>query len=321
MRTYRNDKYGFELLIPDKWASPQYLQKQNSVAFDCGIRETFNIQISPLEKEESLDVVEAQFREYAQRHGYIHVQIDKIIVQNKEHLMARYYMLRGIWYKKYLIVVNLIEYQLTAACYDQLTFQESENKWDSIARSFYLLQPPQDKDDNAQQLVSDQKFYLVKPGSPPIGGHQETLNALWHQCLGVECANQKDGDRRKNFEEAFVHLREAERVLIREAHPEEWAGLQVDIGETYRKYSHICDRNKNIALALFHYQQALEVATRGNAPDIWAAAHNNLGIVYASGDNRNHEDYIEKAIYHCEQALNVYERKSSRTIGRWYTIT
>jgi tetratricopeptide (TPR) repeat protein len=309
MRTYRNEKNGFELHIPEKWSCPEYRQGEKSVVFDCGIRETFNIQISPLEKEESLDEVEQKFREYTKKQGFINLQIGRITVQNKEHLMARYYMLRGIWYKKYLIVFNLIEYQLTAACYDQLTFQESENKWDSIARSFHLLQPLQDKYDNARQLDSDQKFYLIKPGSPPIEGNPGPLNALWHQCLGVECANRKDGDRRKNFEEAFAHLQEAERGLTKESHPIEWAGVQVDIGETYRKYSHICDLDKNLAHAKFHYQQALEVVTRENAPEIWAAAHNNLGIVYASGENRKHEDNIEKAIYHCEQALIVYDRK------------
>jgi hypothetical protein len=139
MRTYRNEKHGFELHIPEKWSCPEYRQGDKSVVFDCGIRETFNIQISPLEKEESLDEVEQKFREYAKKQGFINLQISRITVQNKEHLMARYYMLRGIWYKKYLIVFNHIEYQLTAACYDQLTFQESENKWDAPLRVPFIF--------------------------------------------------------------------------------------------------------------------------------------------------------------------------------------
>jgi tetratricopeptide (TPR) repeat protein len=143
-KTYQNTKLGIEIDVPENWLIPggEAIKTQfgDAIIFYCGLDENFNIEIGR-SFSESLEHIEREFRRYAQSRKYTTIEFGRIFVGNKEHVHARYRMGTEDWAKKYLIVFGEIEYDMTANCFDQQSFVEREQIWDSIVRSFRVIAP------------------------------------------------------------------------------------------------------------------------------------------------------------------------------------
>jgi tetratricopeptide (TPR) repeat protein len=302
MKTYQNKRFGFEIDVPEEWSLPSGGASntpfgESSIIFGCGSSEAFNLQIGPINPEPPLDQTENEFRRYVEDNGHISLALDRLTVEGKEHVWARYYMWNGIWTKKYRIVLSGTEYAFTATCFDQKILIQREKVWDTVVASFRLLIPANE---------------VIKPKRELSESKSETDNrykwAVLQMFQAVSYVTRKGGERAENLGHAIHRYQQALEVFTRQAYPKDWASAQNDLGEAYRNLSILRDRAENLEQAIFHYQQALEVGTRQDYPELWAAIHNNLGIAYANGVDGDQAENLEQAILHCQQALEVYTR-------------
>ncbi|AFY79937.1 CHAT domain-containing protein [Oscillatoria acuminata] len=115
------------------------------------------------------------------------------------------------------------------------------------------------------------------------------------------------GNRADNLEIAIASYQSVLKVFTREVYPEDWAGVQNNLGITY--YNRIReDRGQNIEKSILCYQAALDVFTRPAFPLKWAMAQNNLGEAYLFQVKGDRSENIEKAITYYEYALEVCTR-------------
>ena len=115
MKTYCNEKLGFEIDVPDEWPSPQTLGP-DALLFDRAPMERFNFVIGLLLPERLQEYTEFEFRTYIQKQGFTDLDFGRIAVGGKDHVWARYRMRDGTWTKKYMIVFAGIEFAITASC-------------------------------------------------------------------------------------------------------------------------------------------------------------------------------------------------------------
>lgn len=161
MKTYRNEKHGFEIDMPEEWSPVPAVAfgllsrlsgtTKGGVSKDCFqygcYEEAFNFEIGPLFPEPLLSDTEREFTLYAQNRGFKGLEFGRIMVGGKEHVCAHYYIddkMGRRWNKKYMIVFGGIEYTITGTCNDPQWFVKREKDWDTIVRTFHLLAPVDD---------------------------------------------------------------------------------------------------------------------------------------------------------------------------------
>ncbi|MBK1989689.1 CHAT domain-containing protein [Sphaerospermopsis aphanizomenoides BCCUSP55] len=113
------------------------------------------------------------------------------------------------------------------------------------------------------------------------------------------------GDRGINIEITISGYEVANIFLTRENDPENWAGLQNNLGTAYgdRIYGNRAD---NIDKAISCYELALQFHTNETYPEQWAKLQNNLGTAYNQRINGNRADNIEMSILAYKKALSFY---------------
>ena len=194
MKTYLNEQLGFKIDIPDQWSfEPGYQShpapgKNHSFIFRCRSGEAFNIQVKPLTLEPELNQIEDEFKSFAQERGYTSLGLGRLVVAGKEHVWARYYMGYGHWSKKYIFILNNIEYSFTAACLDEKSLLEMEQAWDQTVNSFRLLmsvnkitQPKSEKSEQkigiaAKQVSESENMESQAPVKSKPAGTKTYLN-------------------------------------------------------------------------------------------------------------------------------------------------
>ena len=80
------------------------------------------------------------------------------------------------------------------------------------------------------------------------------------------------------LEESENAFKRALAVLVREKFPEEWAGIQSNIGNVYHSRGVADCDIAAIKKAILAHQSALEQISKQNAPDLWVSASINLAI-------------------------------------------
>lgn len=113
------------------------------------------------------------------------------------------------------------------------------------------------------------------------------------------------GDRGINIEITIAGYEVANIFLTRENDPENWAGLQNNLGTAYgdRIYG---NRTDNLDKAISCYELALQFHTNETYPEQWAKLQNNLGTAYNQRINGNRADNIEMSILAYKKALLFY---------------
>ena len=155
MKTYRNDKFGFEIDVPEAWSLASGRLPLVPAALSAlelgwvpgvevqfvGAGESLNVSIETMAPEPPPDVTERLFRLAAQDMGYAHCEYGRITVGGRQHTWARYVLAGQAWSKKYMLVLGGKGYAITGACQGQAFFAQREPVWDAVAASFRLLAP------------------------------------------------------------------------------------------------------------------------------------------------------------------------------------
>jgi tetratricopeptide (TPR) repeat protein len=158
-KTYRNDRHGFQIDIPERWQLPDQPRQAEAIfgtpsltdphdffQFNCP-EEAFNFVINPLGMQPELEDTEAEFILWAHAHQFYDVVFSRMMVGGREHVCARYRVedrMGTRWNKKYMIVFGGIEYSITGTCSDPQVFARRELDWDAIVSTFRLLIPIDD---------------------------------------------------------------------------------------------------------------------------------------------------------------------------------
>jgi hypothetical protein len=142
-QTYRNEEQGFEIDIPEKWRRSRISGSGpgDLVQYGC-YEEAFNFLTAPLAPEPPLDQTERDFVQHAMLLGFSELAFGRITVGGKEHVCAKYRILDGTserWNKKYMIVLDEIEYTITGTSDIKDWFVKREKDWDAIVRTFRPL--------------------------------------------------------------------------------------------------------------------------------------------------------------------------------------
>jgi len=193
VKTYQNEQHGFEIKVPEEWSlyteggSSHPLGRDPSLIFRCRSNEAFNFQIGPLAPEPPPSQTENEFRRYTQEKGYTSLDLGRFNVEGKDHIWARYYMGYGQWSKKYTLVLNGIEYAITATCLDQKLLLEMEKVWDEVVASFHLI-PPVDRTASPKSEVVDKHVAETRNVEPQVPSTSSTggMKAYRNDELGIE---------------------------------------------------------------------------------------------------------------------------------------
>jgi len=117
------------------------------------------------------------------------------------------------------------------------------------------------------------------------------------------------GDRMLNLELSITAYQLALKVYTREVFPEQWAGLQNNLGIAHNSRVR-GERAENLEQAIAAYELALQVYTREAFPEQWATIQNNLGNAYRDYVRGERAENLERAITAFELALQVYTREN-----------
>jgi CHAT domain-containing protein/tetratricopeptide (TPR) repeat protein len=135
---------------------------------------------------------------------------------------------------------------------------------------------------------------------------------LWsslHLELADSLAQNQQGSREENLEQAIMHYRRALEVYTRRTHPAWWAATQNNLGNTNRERIR-GDRKENLEKAIKYHREALRVYTRQAFPELWAGIQHSLANAYCNRICGNRKANLEKAIAHANQALEVVTREA-----------
>jgi tetratricopeptide (TPR) repeat protein len=142
--------------------------------------------------------------------------------------------------------------------------------------------------------------------------HRDTQPRLWAHLqiqLAISLAQNPQGERADNLEQAIHHYQQALQVLTQPAFPIEWAMTQHDLALAYSERIR-GERADNLEQAIRHCQQALEVRTRQDFPEDWAQTQGNLALAYNKRIRGERADNLEQAITRFKQVLEVYTRQA-----------
>ena len=121
MNTFRYERLGFEISLPDEWheaPSRAFGGGNRQVAFSGDDARTRSIHIavgalSSFETEPSLDDTLSFFKQYASSHNYSQVTDGSLRIQGQEFFWGQYLMPQGVLVRKYSATVNRVEYIIT----------------------------------------------------------------------------------------------------------------------------------------------------------------------------------------------------------------
>jgi len=115
------------------------------------------------------------------------------------------------------------------------------------------------------------------------------------------------GNQAINAEIALTGYDVLTTVFTRENFPEEWAGVQVNLGTAYQ-HRIKGERAENLEAGIIACEAALQVFTREDFPEKWAGAQIALGTGYCERIYGNRADNLEMAIACVQNAAQVYTR-------------
>jgi hypothetical protein len=123
MATYANDRWGFQISLPEGWAEPGFLRRLLR-PYDPGNPELYGpkgaalkFAIGRISPEPNLQQMQRKVESVARKYGHLVVETDSLSVSGKEHATILYHIPlpgdRSLRLKNYHIVLNGIEFVAT----------------------------------------------------------------------------------------------------------------------------------------------------------------------------------------------------------------
>ncbi len=181
------------------------------------------------------------------------------------------------------------------------TIGESQGNLQVVYR---LLQANRDKlNDNFLQQYHKWAISTLQNANPETAEMLATLIIYFSSLM----YKSPLGNRDINLEIAIRGYEVAATIFTREAFPQKWAELQLDLAPSYRHRIR-GNRADNQEKAIVTCNNAQMIYTREAFPEEWATLQNNLGLVYTDRITGDKTENIEKSISCYETALKVVNR-------------
>ncbi|WP_129629264.1 CHAT domain-containing protein [Candidatus Oscillochloris fontis] len=136
---------------------------------------------------------------------------------------------------------------------------------------------------------------------------------IW-RCSSILSGNGTPTD---NLEQAISYYEQALMVRTRQNYPDDYRALHERLARCY-KLRTFGECTMNQRQAIRHYLQLLEYLSRDKDPQKWASVHGELlELYYHSSRGGDRAETIEQAIYHGQQALQVYTPESTPSDWVW----
>lgn len=151
MNTFRFERLGFEITLPEGWREAKAMRDSQSslqvvfIGDDSGRRQ-IHISVgalAPFESEPTFSETLAFFKRYTEQHNYSQVTHGRLQIQGREFFWGQYMMPQGIIVRKYSATINRVEYVIT--CMFGLTptmtekdIRRAEREYDEILSTFRI---------------------------------------------------------------------------------------------------------------------------------------------------------------------------------------
>jgi CHAT domain-containing protein len=212
-------------------------------------------------------------------------------------------------------------------CYEQAlqvrTFESSPVAWAETTHNLaaaYFERQIGDRVQNIERAIDLSRQVLKARSDEELPTERATtLNILANAYV-----KRIRGDRAENLEWALKYYEQASELREPVGQPKEWAITQLNRGIAYTKRIR-GERISNLNEARGYLQQALSELTLDASPLEWAKAQSNLadacwnlGILERQNNREAADELFEKAICHCQESLQVYQR--SEFPAKWALI-
>ena len=312
MTTYRNQRLGFEIEVPDKWPDPTVLGPEGT-QFSCGSSRAFTVLRQPSAQPLKRRQIRRRLARFVRDHGYRNLIFGQLSVHGEPYHWATYRIGRQIHAKTYLLYRGGYEYAITGTCLREQR-AEAGAEWNMVVRSFRPIESTAQeltrtlnqiaaltqRGDMAERTrLCRQALSLIKREDDP---HQwATLQSELAASLGKNTL----GDVAQNQEDAIQACERALDVFTQDAHPVEWANTHNILAAVYRQRIR-GERSDNVERTIEHLWHALQIYTPQRYPEQWAGVQNNLANAYRDRIEGIRAENLEQSILHLRRALEVY---------------
>jgi hypothetical protein len=151
MNTFRYERLGFEISLPDEWHEAQSsvggkMTRQVVFNGEDGAKRSIHIAVgalSRIETEPTLSETRAFFERYVKSHNYSQVTQGSLRLQGQEFFWGQYLMPQGVMVRKYSATVNRVEYIITCqygllATTTEKDIRRAERDYDDILANFII---------------------------------------------------------------------------------------------------------------------------------------------------------------------------------------
>ncbi len=151
MNTFRYERLGMEISLPDEWHEAQSSvggKTNRQVVFngDDAAKRSIHISVGALsrfETEPTLSETRAFFERYVKSHNYSQVTQGSLLLHGREFFRGQYLMPQGVMVRKYSATVNRVEYIITCqygllATSTEKDIRRAERDYDDILANFII---------------------------------------------------------------------------------------------------------------------------------------------------------------------------------------
>ncbi|MEC4813260.1 MAG: CHAT domain-containing protein [Scytonema sp. PMC 1069.18] len=183
--------------------------------------------------------------------------------------------------------------------------EKSNGDWQVVS---LLMEANQEKlNDNFAEWLDTYAYIMLSQAKP-----EQVQNVARHIWLFCDLIKKFPFANQSNKVKIIITGYEiCAKVLTYEFYPQDWAGIQNNLGLTYLEQQVWGKIAENVEIAINCFNNSLKVYSCQTDPKMWTSIQYNLGIAYAQRIRGNQAENLEIAIGCFNAALKIHVREAS----------